>query len=170
MVYIGIDPGFDGAVAFMPDNAEPHWVMAPTLPIVVAGKNRRAYDLRECSEIARRIADFPEPKRVWIENLHAFPGQGAQATFQLGRSSMVWEAMLTAHRAPWESVQPQRWKRAILGGLGKEKSATLAWAKAAYPRVNFPRNQEKAIGVADALGMAQYGRMMIGAEELSSEA
>jgi len=169
MLYIGIDPGFDGAIAAIPDDRPAFWWEVPTLPIQVAGKNRRTYDLQACSKIAADIAALDEPKRVWVENLHAFPGQGAQATFALGRSSMLWEAMLTAHWAPWESVSPQRWKKRILGGLGKEKAAVLAWAKAAYPRMEWPKSREKAIGVADALAIAHYGLVEFGHEGLPSE-
>ena len=157
MRFIGIDPGLDGAVAALPVG-----VIRDTPTVVVAGKgNKRTYlvpmMVQQLRALAYEANDNGEV-HVVLERIHAMPGQGVRSMFSMGHGLGLWEGILTALEIPFEFVTPQRWKKAMMDGTGKDKNASRVKAAQLFPDMAEHLTRKKDHGRADALLLAEYGR------------
>lgn len=161
MIYIGIDPGLDGAVARIePDNPSCTMVWdTPTLTVKSARGNRREYALRRMAE---QLAPIRENAVAYIENVHAMPGQGVRSMFTMGYGVGAWEGILAALGIIYTRVTPQRWKAAMLDGMGKDKDAGRMRAMQLFPDRAVLFERKKDDGRADAILIAEYGRRLNG--------
>lgn len=141
MIYsniIGLDPGTTGAISVLnPDGTSLLFAM----PLTVV-------------EIVNLIVPYIQEKTVaYLEDVHAFPGQGVSSSFTFGRNLGKLEGVLGALKIRTEYVAPQKWQKA-LGSLTKgDKKVSVIKATELYPNV-------KGINklTADALLIAEYGR------------
>lgn len=148
-LYIGIDPGLDGAVAFV--GSEVKTVRTPTIKV---GK-RRQYQVCGMAEILvfpdediEVIVDF-----AILESVHSMPKQGVASSFSFGRGFGLWEGILVALGIPYLLVAPQTWKAVMLRDMPKDKNAAKLQASRLWPDLD-----RLSHGEADALLMAEYGR------------
>ena len=157
---LGIDPGLDGAVAWIwHDRAEA--LVAPTRPAGKSGKRRF-----DGPAMVALLKAHPIDLAV-IEAVSAAPMagrvQGTTSMFGFGRGLGLWEGILAALSIPHLSVAPQVWKRAILAGTARDKPASIAFARALFPGVSLlptPRCRVPHDGLAEALCLAEYGRRL----------
>lgn len=154
MIVAGIDPGATGAVAVLYDSG----AIALDIPTAktASGKTRIVP-----SAVQERIMVAGRPDCVWIEAVHAMPGQGVSSMFAFGRSLGVVEGVVGTLQIPVRYVQPAVWKRAF-GLIGADKDAARTVAAQRFPGVELTR--KKDIGRADALLIALYGLMAMRAE------
>ena len=97
-----------------------------------------------------------------VELNHSMPKQGVSSTFLLGRGMGMWEGLLAALRIPYQLIPPQRWKAAMLYGMGKEKDASRIAAQRLFPNADL--SLRKYHGRGDALLLAAYlKQVMVGA-------
>lgn len=172
-VCVGIDTGLEGAIAVLADNMFRVWD-TPTLDIVVSRRKKRAtgkltvkkrtrYNLVEMTRILKQARAYAQtndcPIRVWIEEVHAMPGQGVASMFSMGRGLGSWEGIVAACGLSMEHVAPQTWKKMTMAGMGKEKDASVYRAQELWPEAELvtPRGR-RLHGRADALLIAEYGR------------
>ena len=165
MIYIGIDPGLDGALAYISTGGDPEDVRVYDTPtLVVQGKNshRRVYNLARMHQILSGIIGDKPSLRLdaYIENVHAMPGQGVRSMFTMGFGLGAWHGLLAALQIPYYPVTPQRWKKTVLDGMGHDKDASRAQAVRLFPFVADQLARKKDDGRADALLIAEYGRRM----------
>lgn len=157
-VIIGIDPGLDGAVAVI----HPKGIVIYDTPIIDVGigkKIRRKYNLKEMVSIISAIKLRDSFTECWIEDVHAMPGQGVTSMFSMGRGLGSWEAIVTALMIPLYFVSPVRWKKTIMDGMGKEKSAAVLKAQQIFPEACLKTPRGRLLdGRAEALLIAEYGR------------
>lgn len=143
MLFVGVDPGKLGAIAFLDEGGRvveviPTPVVCPASPRRRAGRpdakkapgSRPRYDLTAIAAIFRSRADVGLPGRgMWVvvEDLRPLPPArkrhkgdeeaedmgGGFANFSRGQA-ILWPAMLAAFRIPYELVRPQVWQRAML--------------------------------------------------------
>lgn len=140
MIYIGIDPGKDGALAWACDDGEIHAV--PFDPD--AYKNA----LRAVSGSAI----------VCLEHVTAMPGQGVTSMFTFGENFGWLKGLLEANEIPYELVRPQKWKKEF-GISGKNQSIDVC--KRLFPTVSLrktARCRKDHDGIAEAVLMAEYAR------------
>jgi len=157
---LGIDPGLDGAVAWIfPDRAEARIV--PTLPAGQSSKRR--FDARAMVEY---LQCYPVELAI-LEAVSAAPVagrvQGTTSMFSFGRGLGLWEGILAALAIPHVAVTPQVWKKSILAGTARDKPAAIAFAQGFFPDVSLlpgPRCRVPHDGLADALCLAEYGRRL----------
>jgi hypothetical protein len=104
MIYLGIDPGMNGAVAALGETAPETHDMPATLSEAL--EVLRLYAPSECDLATGTI-------RTWafVEKLHAMPKNGSIANWKLGHSCGAIEMALTALQIPWESVSPMVWQK-----------------------------------------------------------
>ena len=59
-------------------------------------------------------------------------------------------------------VTPQAWKKAILAGTKKDKDAAIEYVNMKYPdfELILPRCRKPHDGMADAICIAEYGRIL----------
>ncbi len=151
---IGIDPGLDGAIAFLGDKLELERI--EDMPTMASTGSRRQVN---AAELARIMSDDISPRDVrvvYLERVSAMPGQGVSSMFSFGCSYGIVMGVLAALQLPVELVTPQSWKKRA-GLTGKEKDAARTMGQMLYPGALLAR--KKDIGRADALLIARYGRL-----------
>jgi crossover junction endodeoxyribonuclease RuvC len=150
MIYIGIDPGLSGAMAFISDEWEPQvWDTAT----ILKGSGSVKYEV-DASALFKRLAWVAgrTDVRAALERVNSMPGQTASSTFSLGDSFGVARACLACSNIPTTYVTPQSWKKYFKLTSDKEMSRSLA-AKL-YPTVDL--SFKKHADRAEALLIATY--------------
>lgn len=95
---------------------------------------------------------------VFLEQVHSMPKQGVASSFNFGRGFGLWEGLLAGMRFPYTLVSPQRWKKAMLADMAKDKGASVLRAKQLFPNCVEQLKLVKDHNKAEALLLAEYGR------------
>ena len=160
MFYIGIDPGLDGAVAAIDGcDGTVQFFDTPTLEVTGGKKTRRVYDVGAMAGCLRKFGDEDFVHRhcvCAVESVHSMPDQGTASSFTFGMGFGMWQGILSALKMPYTLVPPQRWKKAMMDGMGKEKDASRVVAMRLFPNADL--HLKKHHGRADALLLAEYIR------------
>lgn len=157
MIYIGIDPGIDGAVAVTGDGWT-HIDFTDT-PNIADGTKRRP-DAAGMAAILRELKSSLEAERLFavIERVHSMPKQGVASSFTFGVGYGIWLGILAALEIPFIDVTPQCWKKALMEGRDKDKGASIIVAKQLFPFAAAQLARKKDHGRADAALLMEYGR------------
>jgi hypothetical protein len=149
-VFAGVDPGLTGAVAFLGADTEVF-----DMPIIKIGK-RHDYLVAELVRLFKRFSSLELV--VGVEALHAMPSSmcSGVGNFSLGRSSGVFEGILTAMGISFQKIPPKRWQKLLLDGMPHEKGSSVVVAKRLYPSVDL--SLKKHHGRGDAILIAEYMR------------
>ena len=143
MIYIGIDPGKNGALAFI----EPE----PT------GASVHVFDASTYAEFLESTGGYQ--CRCCLERVGAMPKQGVTSMFKFGENYGFIQGLLTAFRIPYELVTPQKWKKEFQ--ITGDKNSSIAVCKRLFPGVSLRRTdncKKDHDGMAEALLMAEYAR------------
>lgn len=148
MIYIGIDPGKSGALAYiMPDG------LANAVP----------FDEGQYLFVLRHIAERCEREHIkavcCLEHVSAMPGQGVTSMFSFGQNFGWIQGLLQAFGISYELVRPQKWKKEF--SITGDKNTSIAVCKRLFPDVSlYPssRCRKESDGLAEALLMAEYAR------------
>ncbi len=152
-VYLGIDPGMTGGLAWLQRGE-----LLYTCPMPAEDK---FIDLRK---LQLKLTRF-DVDHAFLEKVHAMPGQGVSSMFKFGRIYGAIESMLSTLCIPYTLVPPVTWTREIHKGLdhlcetSKEKSALAA--SMLFPCYDFrksDRAKKPHMGMVDAALIAEYGR------------
>lgn len=151
LMYVGIDPGQQGGVAFLcPGNNN------ITL-------HRMPANHKELSELITRM----RTATVVIEKAQPMPGQGSVAGFSYGVGYGILLGMMVAHGIRYTEVRPAEWKKLVLAGVSgkgktkkEKKDDSIMAVERLFPDVNLiPGGCRKPHdGIAEALLLAEYGR------------
>ena len=142
-LYIGIDPGQDGCLAFIPEN-DMNKAWAVKMPETL----KDLWD--EVTNYNHGLSDWEPVAR--LEQVHSMPGQGVSSSFKFGRGFGTLEMALTAAGITFEYVTPQKWQKA-LGCLTKgDKNVSKAKAQQLFPHLKITH------AIADGLLIAEYCR------------
>lgn len=145
MVYVGIDPGKSGALAYM--DAEGN---TDVMPFSESGYKFMLGYLAENNKGNIRCC---------IERVNAMPGQGVTGMFNFGKNYGWVLGLLDAYAIPYEAVLPKKWKAEF--GLTGDKTSSIEVCKRLFPRVSLlptERCKKDNDGMAEALLMAEYAR------------
>ncbi|KKL60170.1 hypothetical protein LCGC14_2208000 [marine sediment metagenome] len=165
MIYIGIDPGLDGAMAVLRSDQRSRVVFidnlfdTPSTSVVKGRKKRRVYDTSAMARLFRTylLNHRREEIIVALEAVHAMPGQGVTSMFSMGRGFGQWEGIIAAFQLPLEYVTPRVWKNKMVG-VGTDKNASRLKAIDLFPGVADQLARKKDHGRAEALLIAEYVR------------
>lgn len=165
MIYIGIDPGGDGAIVALPA----HHDEAPRVARAAGASGYQRGALKSGLTVGlylgalRDVADGHQVAGVVIEMPSTRPGESASSGQRSGVHVGAWLGLLAALAWPHRIERPQSWRRAggIVVGKGVDpKAATIATVMARLPdldltpgRISIPHT-----GIADAAGMALAAR------------
>ena len=142
-IYIGIDPGKSGGLAFIYNDK----CIAMKCPSTVSGM---AEELEVCNKIAPDIQKF-----AIIEAVHSMPSQGVRSVFTFGQNYGQWLGVLAASKISYVQVTPQKWMRHY-GSLPKEKKERKHklkhLAEQRYPDIKV------TLATSDAILLANYLR------------
>lgn len=163
MIVAGIDPGLDGAIAFLENGSKV--VACITMPVLRLSKGKgtkREISVHAMLQSFRGLGLAVE--RVFIEQVSPRPGEGTVASFKFGRGFGQVETAAIAMDWPVEYVTPQKWKKAIGLPTGAEKDDSVNRANQLLPLDTeqwTPRrlvmNQAQCYGRAEAALIACYG-------------
>lgn len=141
MIYIGIDPGKDGALAVIFPEGEPDII--PFSP----------------DDYRAVLSQMPRECKCCLERVGPMPGQGVTSMFKFGENYGFIQGLLMAFSIPYELVTPQKWKREF--GITGDKNSSIAVCKRLFPGVNLRKTNKCRTdhdGMAEALLMACYTR------------
>ncbi len=138
MIYIGIDPGYSGAIA-------------------VIDEIENKIDFIKLSETESEVAEFLDcyvsfDTMCYLEHVHAMPKQGLSSTFKFGTSYGFIRGILIALGVPFETINSSKWQKSMKCRSGGDKKITRAAAQRLFP------NQKVIHATADALLIAEYLR------------
>jgi hypothetical protein len=150
-IYIGIDPGKNGAIAFIPTDAKP-WA--------VGFKDATDKDIFETVRDATVYADDERVETVaFLEQVG--PGvfgagkkgrMGVKSAFTFGEGFGKLVMLLTALEIPFERVRPLKWQTAMGCKTGGDKNVSKRRAQELFPEIKITH------AIADALLIAEYAR------------
>lgn len=150
IIYIGIDPGQTGAIAFLSDQK---------------------------SNLANKVFDFEDGEALtWLkdvgeevyrgniqavavlEKVSSMPGQGVSSSFKFGCNFGRWIGRLEALGIPFDFVTPQKWKKAMFDSMPKDNVKEMARDRAIrlLPGMADRLKRKMDHNRAEALLMALY--------------
>ena len=140
---MGIDPGKNGAIAWITDGKPCVEKMPETLQ-----------DLWELMlSIFYQESSQRSGAKAYIESVHSSPQMGVTSAFTFGQGFGRLEMALTAAEIPFERVTPQKWQKAMGCMTKGNKNVSKARAQELFPQMKVTH------ATADALLIASYGGM-----------
>lgn len=147
-VYIGIDPGKSGALAYIEVNDAQ--ITGKVMPFSEA-------DYRF---IIRYLAEEYAGNIVCaVEQVSAMPGQGVTSMFNFGKGFGWILGTLEAYSVPYELIRPQKWKKEF--SVTSDKNTSIEVCKRLFPHVSLlptERCKKDNDGMAEALLLCEYAR------------
>lgn len=136
MVYIGIDPGVHGGIAFI-DKGEAFAVPIPETE----------------ADIIEVLKYYPgEKKFALVERVHSSPQMGVKSAFTFGRGYGGLRMALVSLKIPFEEVAPNVWQKAMKCQTKGDKNVSKAKAQELFPDLKITH------AIADSLLIAEYAR------------
>lgn len=140
-IFIGIDPGANGAAAALNQFGE--------IFDVIRFKDATPRDICDC------IDEWIYPENdsncvAVIEQVSAMPKQGVASTFKFGRSFGMLEGILYAKQIPFTYARPQLWQKQMKCLTKGDKNITKSAAQRLYP------DRKITHADADAILIARY--------------
>ena len=147
MLYIGIDQGKNGGIAYIQQ-------------VDISEINIYKTSIFDESVLIKFLKNFnPDSCICYLEQVHAMPKQGVSSTFNFGMNFGFIQGVLKAYGIPYELVTPQKWKKEF--SCTSDKNTSIEVCKRLFPNVNLKateRCKKDHDGMAEALLIAEYGR------------
>lgn len=139
---VGIDPGKSGGFAYVCGADAGAWKMpATTLGI---------------TSMAKWLCE-KEIRGLFLEHVHAMPGQGVTSMFNFGKNfGELCAAIAAAYGKEATLVRPMAWQKATCGLTKGDKNVSKRYAQRLYPDIKMTH------AIADALLIATYGQETLG--------
>lgn len=148
MIFIGIDPGKNGGIAFITMNNS----IVHTIPYSDDSLLLWTRDVKNMDECV-----------AYVESVHAMPGQGVTSMFNFGKNYGYILGVLEACCIPIVNVTPQKWKKYM--DVTSDKNTSIDLCQKLFPDINLlatNRSRKPHDGMAEALLIAEYGRRVYG--------
>ena len=155
--WVGIDPGFTGALAVIERDSGP--IQLYDMPILILGKKK---ELNRPLLLELMYPWFRGSTIVAIERAQSMPKQGVRSVFNYAQGYGILLGMLSAFAVPHFIVPPTEWKKKMLAGLPRGKDTARFQAMNLFPSVAEQLNLKKHHGRAEALLLAEYCRLRSG--------
>jgi len=150
---LGIDPGKNGAIAWITDGKPCVEKMPDTLKdlwdIMQSIAHERGYDsANHITAYLEQVTPMPSTGKGERRSM------GATSAFAFGRGVGNLEMALTAAGIPFVRVTPRKWQGAMQCLTGGDKNISKRRAQELFPSLKITH------AVADALLIAEYGRRL----------
>lgn len=145
-IYIGVDPGKKGGIAFIyPEGCYGAYPMPET--------RNQVYKLLQ--ELKTK---YGATLIAAVELVHSMPKQGVASTFTFGKGCGEVLGILTALDAVIYEPTPQAWKKVMMAGTDKSKDAAIQVAENLFPDIQLvPKGcRVPNDGMAEALLLAEW--------------
>lgn len=143
MMWMGIDPGKDGAWAFIDSETGAAWAVP--------------FDRGEFVKACKALEG--EEVVCCLEKVGAMPKQGVTSTFTFGKTAGFLEGVLESCGIAYQLITPQKWKKEF--SLDHTKARSVEVCRQLFPGVNLRRTErckKDHDGMAEALLMALYAK------------
>ena len=143
MVYIGIDPGQKGGIAYIDEE----------------NQTVKAYSYSNEMLLSVLSVFADEKPLCFVEKVGAMPGQGVTSMFSFGQSFGYILGALEAFKISYQLISPQKWKKHF--ALNKDKKQSIECCKRLFPNVLLlatPKCIKEHDGMAEALLIALYAK------------
>lgn len=161
MIFLGIDPGKDGAIVAIDANGRTvkSILSAKDFTVKVTKGGKKNYLEREMGVAIDRLICEHGIQLAVLEKQQARPGQGVTSTFQTGLGYGLWRGILGALCVPTKVVHPKTWQKSVLRdapGDGKGRAIMVCQQRLPDLDLKPGRRQKPHDGLADAGCMALY--------------
>jgi len=150
---LGIDPGKNGALAFIDPERSTLCIYAMPKFSITRTKTKDYVDLHEI----RRLIGLKNPTHAYIEEVSASPQMGVTSAFNFGANAFGVKGVLVGRDIPISYVRPQTWKAKLRAPRDKQESK--ARAKELFP---LCANSITTPDKAEAAMIAFYGCLDLG--------
>jgi len=157
-LYIAIDPGMYGCVAFLSGKNGPGVPTFIDTPRIVTSGGKADVDPEGMAKILTRFRGS-QSVSVAIEHVGVIRGQGIASSGKFMRGFGIWIGILYACLLKPVFVTPQAWKK-HWGLISLEKSASIECAKKRWPSVNLARTSPKGRTSSDSHDRADAALMV----------
>lgn len=152
-VFIGVDPGINGAIAAVSANGD--LISSVDFPVLGVGRKREI----NLPHLRRIIADIVGTSKAHacVEQVGARPGQGVVSMFRFGRATGQIEGLLAGLLVPVIRITPQRWRKTMAIPSGAEgKEASVLSASQLFMSADFTKKKDH--NRAEAALIAEFCR------------
>ena len=161
-VYIGIDPGKDGAVVVLNQygKALASYLTAKEFTIRLGKGSKRDYTAACMVRAFHLMSTEYTVVIAVLEKQWARPKQGVSSTFSSGVGYGLWKGILSAKGIPFIEVSPRTWTGCVLkdvSGDGKGRSVYVASQRVPTLDLTPGSKRKPHDGLADAACLALYG-------------
>lgn len=147
MIFIGIDPGKQGAIG-----------------IIFAGNRYKVIDMPLCSDTSIDAVAFQDSVKPCfkdtfciIEKAQPMPKQGVVSVFNYGKGYGKIISVLECLKISFQEIRSSKWKKEF--ELSSDKSKSVAMAKKLFPDLSFTTPRGRLLdGRAEAMLLAEYAR------------
>jgi hypothetical protein len=159
-IYIGIDPGTTGAVAFMacPDQMEIASYRVVDIPTLTVTRGRKKGTVPNHQAVIQLFTSkYLRPDRVYVSLEKPPPQMGPQTRYSdviLGHFYAMWPLFLLSKGFRLTEVPPAAWKKALK--IGREKDDARRKALEWFPKADILRKKDH--NRAEGLLLAEYLR------------
>jgi len=170
-IFIGIDPGLDGAVVAVDETGQiVYEKVVPTINVGKAKKTKRVYDPEGMYDFMAEIFDAVlcgVVDSAVLEKSQAMrkkgEKQGTVSAMSTGIGFGLWWMALVSLDIRYEITAPQTWQKVMFAGItgDKPKSKAKIAAQRFFPGKSFKATDRCTTphsGLIDAALMAEYGR------------
>lgn len=161
MIFIGIDPGLNGAIAFFDRDKGTLFIYdMPTVEVVRNNKQKKEISAQlTVSMFTTFMSEFFSLSKnnitAILERVGGMPGQGVSSVFSFGRSVGIIEGILASYEIQTTIVSPQKWQKKVNVRGGKDGNRQRAVEL--FPAYAHYFTLKKHDGRADAALMSWYG-------------
>ncbi len=155
-LWLGVDPGFKGAIAAISNEGIVHVFDMPLAKARHGEKSRNEvcpHTLRD--ELLSLQNAHGKIRVAVVEQVASSPQMGRASAFRFGEGYGVVKGVLASLCIPTEMVKPTKWKGYM--GLGADKAQSLTLARAKWPYADC-FTLKKHEGRAESALLAEYGR------------
>jgi len=169
MVIAGIDPGFDGALAFL--DTDSGGVAVHDMPVTKVGKQR----MLDEHAIMEMFGEY-DPIHVFIEKVQPKGQEGRASLWSFAYGAGIIRGITRVYchirGASLTYVMPQTWQKRAFKGMpkkGSTKGRSVHRAQELFSGVTLKTERGRVLdGRADALLIADYGKYELGQAEQPS--
>ncbi len=160
-IFIGIDPGLNGGLAFVEDSR----IELYPMPTIGGGKD---YDIQRMKELLLEPLEKGTRVVCTIEQQIALPGQGLTSTLQTGKGYGILLGLLAGMNIPHQVVSARQWQNQLFTGVAAKletKAKSEIVAKRLFPSADFRKSnlaKKASDGLTDAACIAEFGRRTYG--------
>ena len=151
-IYIGIDPGQTGAIAFL----KGHQVEIIDCPETISEMVNIVLN-----NIRITVNGITTAKAL-IEKVNPFYKSSAKSAFTFGCNFCSWQAILACFHVPYEFITPRKWQKEMFDSakrLDDTKKQSFERASRLFPNIELKTKRGKILdGRCDALLLAELCR------------